>query len=62
MRSAKSIYPMLGTGAFFVLFLIGYALSHRLGLHPLTGLVIGLINGWAGIGLVVRLERADPEA
>ncbi len=57
----KLLYPMLGTGCFLALFWLGYAVAHQIGLHVVTGLVIGLVTGCAGVTLVVQLERLDPD-
>ncbi len=61
MNDGKLLYPMLGSGAFFGLFWLGYALAHQVGLHPITGLVLGFVTGCAGVTLVTQLERLDPE-
>ncbi|MDH3474267.1 MAG: hypothetical protein OEM59_11295 [Rhodospirillales bacterium] len=59
MHGEKLLYPVLGTGSFFALFLVGYVRGHEIGLHPLTGAAIGLVTGCAGVTLVSQLERLD---
>ena len=59
MHSGKLLYPVLGTGCFFVLFLVGYVLAYRIGLHALTGAVLGFVTGCAGVTLVVQLEAFE---
>ncbi len=61
MHGGKLLYPVLGTGCFFALFWLGYVVAHQIGLHPITGVVIALVTGGAGVSLVVRLERLDPD-
>ena len=61
MHGGKLLYPVLGTGCFFALFWLGYVVAHQIGLHAFTGLVIGLVTGGAGVSLVARLERLDPD-
>ena len=59
MYGEKLLYPVLGTGCFFVLFLVGYVLAEEIGLHPLTGGLLGFVTGCAGVTLVVQLEKLD---
>ena len=62
MHGEKLLYPVLGTGCFFALFLLGYVVAHQIGLHPFTGLVVGIVTGCAGVTLVARLERLDSDS
>ncbi len=59
MHGETLLYPVLGTGCFFILFLIGYVLAYGIGLHALTGAVLGFVTGCAGVTLVVQLEALD---
>jgi len=61
MNGEKLLYPVLGTGCFLALFWLGYVVAHQIGLHAVTGPVIGLVTGCAGVTLVVQLERPDPD-
>jgi hypothetical protein len=61
MHDGKLLYAVLGTGAFFGLFWLGYVLAHQVGLHPLSGLVLGIVTGCAGLTLVTQLERLEPD-
>ena len=61
MHNGKLLYTVLGTGAFFGLFWLGYVLAHQLGLHPVSGLILGLITGCAGLTLVSQIERLEAD-
>ena len=61
MHDGKLLYTVLGTGAFFGLFWLGYVLAHQVGLNPVSGLVLGVITGCAGLTLVTQLERLEPD-
>lgn len=61
MHGGKLLYPVLGTGCFFALFWLGYVAAHQIGLHPFTGLIVGLMTGCGGVTLVAQLERLDPD-
>jgi len=61
MHNGKLLYPVLGTGTFFGLFWLGYVLAHQFGLHPVSGLILGLITGCAGLTLVSQLERLEAD-
>ncbi|MFQ5775206.1 MAG: hypothetical protein ACE5GS_11865 [Kiloniellaceae bacterium] len=59
MYTGKLLYPVVGTGSFIVLFLLGLSVGHNLGLHILSMLVLAFVCGSAGASLVVQLERRD---
>ena len=61
MPDGKLLYTMLGTGALFGLFWLGFVLAHQMGLHALSGVVLGVITGCAGLMLVTQLERLEPD-
>lgn len=55
----KTLYPMLGVGAFFVMFWTGFVVGYELGLSCGLFLLNALFFGCAGCYFVVRLEAAD---
>lgn len=57
--SGKTLYPMLGVGAFFVMFWTGFVVGYELGLSCGWFLLNALFFGCAGCYFVVRLEAAD---
>lgn len=57
--SGKTLYPMLGVGAFFVMFWTGFVVGYELGLSCGLFLLNALFFGCAGCYFVVRLEAAD---
>jgi hypothetical protein len=61
MHDGKLLYTVLGTGAFFGLFWLGYVLAQQIGLHPPSGLTLGASTGCAGLTLVTQLERLEPD-
>jgi len=36
-------------------------LAHQVCLHPLSGVVLGVITGCAGLTLATQLERLEPD-
>lgn len=59
MGSGAMIYPMLGVGAFFGMFWIGFVTAYELGLGCTAMLLNGFFFGCAGSYLIVRLETRD---
>jgi len=55
----KTLYPMLGVGAFFVMFWVGFVVGHELGLSCGLFLLNALFFACSGAWFVVRLEFAD---
>ena len=55
----KTLYPMLGVGAFFVMFWVGFVVGYELGLSCGLFLLNALFFGCTGTWFVVRLEAAD---
>ncbi len=55
----KTLYPMLGVGAFFVMFWVGFVVGFELGLSCGLFLLNALFFACAGAWCVVRLELAD---
>ena len=55
----KTLYPMLGVGAFFVMFWVGFVVGHELGLSCGLFLLNALFFACSGTWFVVRLESAD---
>ena len=56
MCGDSTLYPMLGVGAFMVMFWVGFVLGYEAGLGCLI-LPCGLLFGALGTQLVVKLER-----
>lgn len=55
----KTLYPMLGVGAFFVMFWVGFVVGYELGLSCGLFLLNALAFACVGAWCVVRLELAD---
>lgn len=55
----KTLYPMLGVGAFFVMFWVGFVVGYELGLSCGLFLLNALAFACTGAWCVVRLELAD---
>jgi hypothetical protein len=55
----KTLYPMLGVGAFFVMFWVGFVVGFELGLSCGLFLLNALFFACTGAWCVVRLEIAD---
>lgn len=55
----RTLYPMLGVGAFFVMFWVGFVVGYELGLSCGLFLLNALFFACAGAWCVVRLELAD---
>lgn len=55
----RTLYPMLGVGAFFVMFWVGFVVSYELGLacwlYPLNAFLFACSGAW----FVARLQVAD---
>lgn len=58
----KTLYPMLGVGAFFVMFWVGFVVGYELGLSCGLLLLNALFFACSGTWFVVRLESADAGA
>lgn len=56
MYGDKTLYPMLGVGAFVVMFWVGFVSGYEAGLGCLI-LPIGFLFGALGTQLVVTLEQ-----
>lgn len=61
-KEGNLLYPVIGIGAFFVMFLFGAVTAYDFGLSGVLILVTGTIAGCAGAALVADLERRDPGA
>ena len=61
MRDGKPTYAMLGMGLGNILFWVGVSVGYSFDLHPLTMLAIGFLGLYAGVSLVIQLERLDPD-
>ncbi len=55
----KTLYPMLGVGAFFVMFWVGFVVGYELDLGCGLFLLNALFFACTGAWCVVRLELAD---
>ena len=55
----RTLYPMLGVGAFFVMFWVGFVVGYELGLSCWLFLLNALFFACSGTWFVVRLESAD---
>ena len=55
----KTLYPMLGVGAFFVMFWIGFVVGYELGLGCGLFLLNALLFACTGTWCVVKLESAN---
>ena len=54
-----SLYPMLGTGAFFAMFMTGVVVGYEIGFTCFPMLMSGMLFGAAGAIFVARLETSD---
>lgn len=54
-----SLFPLLGTGAFFAMFLVGFVVGFELGLSCLPMMLIGFVFGGLGATFVAKLEHYD---
>lgn len=61
MTGGKILFSLLGSGSFFLLFLIGLSVGHSLGFPILAMLLVGFLSGAAGVVLVVQLEQQHHE-
>lgn len=59
MYSENTFYPMLGVGAFFIMFWVGFVIGYELGFACNSMLINGFIFAAAGGYAVVKLERYD---
>lgn len=59
MHSEQTLYPMLGVGAFFVMFWVGFVVGYEFGFPCNSMLINGLIFAVAGLYGVVKLELYD---
>lgn len=57
--SERTLYPMLGVGAFFVMFWVGFVVGYELGLSCGLFLLNALFFACTGAWCVVRLELAN---
>lgn len=57
--SERTLYPMLGVGAFFVMFWVGFVVGYELGLSCGLFLLNAFFFACTGAWCVVRLEMAD---
>ena len=57
--SENSLYPILGTGAFFAMFMTGIVVGFELGLSCWPMLISGLLFGILGTTFVAKLEHFD---
>lgn len=55
----RALYPMLGVGAFFVMFWVGFVVGYELGLSCWLFVLNALFFACSGTWFVVRLESAD---
>lgn len=55
----KLLYPVVGIGAFFILFMLGAVLAYDLGFSGGFITLTGIASGSAGARLIVELERRD---
>jgi hypothetical protein len=58
-RGGNPLYPVVGTGAFFVMFWVGAVLAHDLDWPAWLIAGSGLVSGLAGATLIAGLERRD---
>ncbi len=58
-KGLSLLYPVVGTGAFFVMFWLGAVLAHDFGASVMVVALCGLISGLAGAVLVAEVERRD---
>ncbi len=59
MGAGAMIYPMLGVGAFFGMFWIGFVTAYELGLGCTAMLLNGFLFGCAGSYFIVGMETRD---
>ncbi len=57
--SERTLYPMLGVGAFFVMFWVGFVVGYELGLNCGLFLLNAFFFACTGAWCVVKLEMAD---
>ena len=57
MHEGSLTYPILGVGAFFAMFWVGFLLAYELGLACPVILLTALMSAIAGSYFIVRLER-----
>ncbi len=55
----KTLYPMLGVGAFFVMFWVGFVVGYELGLNCGLFLLNAFFFACSGAWLVARMETAN---
>ncbi len=59
--SDRVLYPMLGTGSFFVMFWVGFVCAYELGFVCDSMLINGLLFGGVSAWLVARLEVREQQ-
>ncbi len=59
MGGGRLLYPATAMGCGFAMFGVGFGAGHGLGLHVVNALILGVIGAWAGVSLIVQLERRD---
>ena len=57
--SNGSLFPLLGTGAFVAMFLVGFVVGFELGLSCFPMMIIGFVFGGLGATFVAKLEHYD---
>lgn len=57
--SNGSLFPLLGTGAFVAMFLVGFVVGFELGFSCLPMMIIGFVFGGLGATFVAKLEHYD---
>ncbi|MEE8626083.1 MAG: hypothetical protein V3T19_12140 [Acidiferrobacterales bacterium] len=57
----KLLYPAVGIGAFFVLFMLGTVVAYDLGFSGGFITLTGIASGSAGAHLIVEHERRDAD-
>jgi hypothetical protein len=57
--SERTLYPMLGVGAFFVMFWVGFVVSYELGLACWMLVFNAFASACMGAWFVARLQIAD---
>lgn len=57
----KLLYPAVGIGAFFVLFMLGTVVAYDLGFSGGFITLTGIASGSAGARLIVEHERRDAD-
>ena len=55
----RTLYPMLGVGAFFVMFWVGFVVGYELGLNCWLFALNAFVFACSGAWFVARLQVAD---